>query len=219
MSSLFWERVKTDRDFRIKVFLFLSILFNATYAIFLCVASHVYHSKWFFATSIYYALLSASRIFIYFQIDPQKNLYQKIKIMRACGYFLFALNVVVSVVLFILIRNPEQITYHEITVITLATYTFSALSIAIVSSIKHVKKKNYVYSCVKIISLISATISLTTLTNTMLSTFGENNALLRGIILPLLSSFVSIFIIFCAVLMIVESNIALRILKNEQKRK
>ena len=48
----------------------------------------------------------------------------------------------------------------------------------------------------------------------MLSTFGESNLLLRSIILPVLSGFVSIFIIVCAIIMIRKANLDLRKLKN-----
>ena len=108
---------------------------------------------------------------------------------------------------------------YEITVIALATYTFSSLTVAIVSSIKQLRKNDYVYACVKAISLISASVSLVTLTNTMLVTFGEENVLLRSIILPLLSGTVAVFIIVSAVFMIRKANLNLRKLGNEQERK
>ena len=121
--------------------------------------------------------------------------------------------------MFILIYTTSTIKHHEITVIALATYTFSDLTIAIISSIKHLKNNNHVYSCVKIISLISASVSLITLTNTMLATFGKDTTILRKVILPTLSGVVAVFIIICAILMIIKANTDLRILKNEQTRK
>ena len=108
---------------------------------------------------------------------------------------------------------------HDITVIALATYTFTTLTIAIISIIKSLRKKDHLHSSVKIISLICASVSIVTLTNTMLSTFGENNLLLRSIILPILSGAVSIFIIACAILMIRKSNSDLRMVKNAEERK
>ena len=52
----------------------------------------------------------------------------------------------------------------------------------------------------------------------MLCTFGEGNLLLRSIILPILSGFVAIFIIACAVLMISKANLNLRKLQNAKER-
>ena len=215
MFSAFLKKIKDNIEFRIKLFLLISLIFNFGYAIFLFVVSQVYFSKWFLVMSLYYALLSTARIFIFFEINPKNSLRKKILIMRACGYFLFLLNLVVSVMVFLLIYTAPYTKYHEIIVITLATYTFSALTIAIVNIVRSLKKNEYVYSCVKMISLISASVSMLTLTNTMLATFGSENELLRSIILPILSGVVAIFIIVCAILMIKKANNDLKVLKNE----
>ena len=215
MFSAFLKKIKDNIEFRIKLFLLISLIFNFGYAIFLFVVSQVYFSKWFLVMSLYYALLSTARIFIFFEINPKNSLRKKILIMRACGYFLFLLNLVVSVMVFLLIYTAPYTKYHEIIVITLAVYTFSALTIAIVNIVRYLKKNEYVYSCVKMISLISASVSMLTLTNTMLATFGSENELLRSIILPILSGVVAIFIIVCAILMIKKANNDLKVLKNE----
>lgn len=217
MVNQFFKRIRKDIRFRIKLFLQASIVFNIAYAVWLLVTSQILSSKWFFALSIYYALLSSARIFIYAQIQSQKPLRANVKAMRTCGFFLLGINLAVSTMMFILI-DRFSIQYHEITVITLATYTFSSLSVAIVGNVKHFKRNDYVYSCAKMLSLISASVSLVTLTNTMLLTFGEPNSLLRSILLPILSGVVSVFIIICAIFMIHKANSSLRILKNEKDR-
>ena len=119
--------------------------------------------------------------------------------------------------MFLLIYGNQFVKHHEITVITLATYTFSALTVAIWGSVKFIKKNNYLFSCVKLINLISASVSLVTLTNTMLATFGQDNALLRSIVLPILSGVVSLFIITTAILMIRKANLDLRVYKNAKE--
>ena len=214
MFSAFIERIKVDTVFRIKLFLCLSFVFNIAYSVFLFIVGQLYASKWFFVTSIYYGLLSLVRIFVYLQISSKKQLVSRITTMRACGYFLLSINLVFSTMMFILIYGNQYIKHHEITVITLATYTFTSLTIAIINSVKYLRKNDYLHSCVKIISLICASVSIVTLTNIMLCTFGESNLLLRSIILPILSGVVSIFIIVCAILMIRKANLDLRKLKN-----
>ena len=216
MFSAFLKRIKDDKDYRIRCFLLISLVFNFVYALFLFIVSKVYFSKWFFIMSVYYGLLSIARLFIFFQ-TKQNKLRKKILLMRICGYFLFLLNLVVSVLMFVLIYTTHNVEHHEITVITLATYTFSTLTFAIIGSVKHIKNNDHVYSCIKVISLISASVSLVTLTNTMLATLGKEKLLLRSIILPILCGAVAIFIIVCAVLMIIKANFDLRNLKNEQK--
>ena len=217
MSSNFWAKLKNNTDFRIKLFLFLSLIFNLAYALFLFVISQVYYSKWFFVLSVYYDLLFAVRVYIFFQFRTEKDLRKKIRIMRSCGYFLFLLNLVVSVMLFVLIYSTHSMQYHEIIVITLATYTFASLTMAIIGSVKYLKKQDYLCACIKVIRLASVSVSMVALTNTMLATFGENTTLLRSIILPILSGVVAVFIILCALLMIKKANLDSKVVKNEEK--
>ena len=214
MPSPIIEKLKNDTHFRIKSFLLLSLFFNVAYSMFLFVISRVYSSMWFLVMSVYYGLLSVARIFVFAHTDQTKQLRSKKITMRVCGYFLFLINLVVAIMMFILIFDNHNIKHHEIVVITLATYSFTSLTVAIISSIKYLRQNDYVYSCVKIISLISASVSLVTLTNTMLITFGEENSSLRSIILPILSGGVSIFIIACAVFMIHTANSDLRTSEN-----
>ena len=200
------------------MFLCVSFVFNFLYATLLFLLSRLYSSDWFLVMAVYYALLCIVRIFISFELNPEKALRKQISVMRICGYFLFLLNFVVSVLMFVLFHTIKDIPYHEIAVIALATYTFCALTIAIITSVRHLKNNRYIYFSVKVISLVSASVSMVTLTNTMLATFGKENIALRNIILPILSGVVAIFIIVCAILMIRKANFDLRIFKNERKR-
>ncbi len=211
------KRVKKEAEFRIKFFLCLSFLFNFFYASFLFVISQIYTSRWFFVMSVYYALLSLLRVFIFLHVTREKSSVQRIGLMRTCGYFLFLINLAVSSMMFVLIYTDQRIVHHEITVITLATYTFSVLTFAVIGGVKSFKKKDYAYTCIKALSLISANVSLVTLTNTMLATFGTGNDSLRRVILPILSGVVALFIVVCAVAMIVKSEQALRKIKNEKE--
>lgn len=219
MTFTFFERMKNDVHLRIKTFLRLSIIFNIIYSMFLLLVGRVYSSKWFFVMFIYYGLLSIMRILVFLHLSNKKHVISKIKTMRACGYFLLVINLVVSTMMFILSYGKTLVKHHEITVITLATYTFFSLTVAIVGSTKYLKQNDYVYSSSKLISLISASVSLVTLTNAMLITFGEDGLLLRKVILPLLCGAVAIFIISCAMFMIKKANLDLKVIKDEKERK
>ncbi len=217
MKYALLKRIKTDVNFRIKSFLLLSIIFNLLYSIFLFSISQIFFSTWFFVMSIYYGLLSVARIFMFFQTRLNSGKRKKIIIMRNSGCFLLLLNLVVSIMMFLLIYTTQGVSHHKITVITLATYTFAALTMAIISFVKYFKYNDSLYFSIKVVGLISASVSIVTLTNTMLTTFGEDKVILRSVILPVLSAFVSIFIIFCAIIMIVKATTKLRLLKNEQE--
>lgn len=195
-------RIKNNRQFRTKLFLRISLFSNLIYSLFLFTVSLIDNSEWFFVMCVYYILLFTTRIYILTKIRPHQQARIKLNAMRACGYFLLLINLVFSAMMFLLIRRNHTIAHHEITVIALATHTFFSLSTAVIGSIRYFKNNHPLYFCVKIINLIPASVSLVTLTSTMLTTFGENNLLLRSIILPTLSGVVSLLIIACAILMI-----------------
>ena len=218
MLSDFIKKVRVDTHFRIKLLLRLSVIFNAAYSVFLFVVSQISDSEWFFVMAVYYGLLFIVRICIFSQIEPERALKSKLKTVRNCGYFLFLINLVVSALIFILIYKDQVVKYHEITVIALATYTFWTFTMSIINSVKYIRRRNYVYSCAKLVSLVCASVSIVTLTNTMLFTFGEENVLLRSVILPILSVVVCSFIIVSAWMMVKKANLQLRILKNEEER-
>ena len=146
MPSPVIEKLKNNTHFRIKLFLLLSLFFNVAYSVFLFVISRVYSSMWFLVMSVYYGLLSVARIFVFAQTDSKKSSRSKKITMRVCGYFLFLINLVVAIMMFILV-NKHSIKYHEITVITLAVYTFLSLTVAIVHCVKYFKKSDYISRC------------------------------------------------------------------------
>ena len=210
MSLTLIERLKKDEEFRAKIFLCLSFIVNVAYAIFLCAVGIVEGSNWFLVMATYYLALSLLRIFIFSKTSGKKSLRVKIKSARACGFFLVLLNFVVSVMMQFLLYGDKRASYHEIVVITLATYTFYALITSIVGYVKSVKKEDCLLLSIRVLSLVSAAVSITTLTSTMLATFGTDNEPLRWAILPLLCIVVSVFIIVIAVFLIRKANEHLR---------
>lgn len=216
MIKSFAKKLKTDAIYKQKFTLYLTIIFNMVYSIFLYVTCCIYRSTWFFVLSVYYALLCVARILVFKQTPSKSKLRSKILTMRTCGCFLLAINIIFSIMSFILINETPISKYHEIIVISLATYTFFLLGDAIVGSVKIIKINNHVFLSAKLISLTSASVSLLSLTNTMLVTWGKENVALRSIILPLLCAGISIFIIVCAILMIRKSILDLRKINNDE---
>lgn len=90
--------------------------------------------------------------------------------------------------------------HHEITTITLAAYTFTSFTMAIVSFIKYRKNNRPIYKAIKTINLVSACVSVITLEATMLTTFGQDMSLTdRRLFLSLTGFFVLLFIFLLAI--------------------
>ena len=209
------KRIKADTLYRTKICLCASFIFNCIYSVFLLIIGHVYQARYFLVTAVYYGLLSVARVLMFLKIIRQRKYASQIATLRLCGCFLLVINLIFSTMVFLLLDNKFA-KQHEIVVIALATYTFSSLAVAVINCVKYLRKKDPLYSSVKLISLVSASISLVMLTNTMLATFGASNYLLKSIVLPMLSVAVSIFITIYAILMIYKTNVELWELKNEE---
>ena len=214
--SPFIERLKKDTPYRIKFFLRLSLIFNTTYAVLLLCIGMARSSNWFLVMSVYYFALALIRVFLFKQIlssEKVKNTKKEVYAFVFCAYFLLALNLIITTLIFLLINKSEPIAYHEITVIALATYTFTLLTVSIINGIKYLKSEKPVYTAQKIVTLISACVSILTLTNTMLATWGDGNLIFRNTVLSALGGAVCLFIITTSVYMLKQGHILFKSLR------
>ena len=134
---------------------------------------------------------------------------------RTCGWIFLLMNIALTLIIFFMVYWNRTFKHHEITTITLAAYTFTTFTFAIINVVKYRKYNSPVLSAGKAISLASASVSMLTLTSTMLTTFndGTMDLLTRKIMLGATGGVVSVFIIVMAIYMIVQSTKKLRALK------
>ena len=134
---------------------------------------------------------------------------------RACGIVFLLMNLALALIIFFMVYWNRTFHHHEITTITMAAYTFTAFTMAIINMVKYRKYNSPVYSASKAISLASACVSMLTLESTMLTTFGDGTADLtfRRIMLGSSGGVISVFIIVMAIYMIVQSSKKLKALK------
>jgi hypothetical protein len=92
---------------------------------------------------------------------------------RACGWVFLVMNLALTLIIFFMVCFNRTFEHHMITAITMAAYTFTALTAAIINVIKYRKYNSPVFSASKIISLAAAIVSMLTLESTMLTTFGD----------------------------------------------
>ena len=105
----------------------------------------------------------------------------------------------------------------NITTITMAAYTFTTLTVAIINVIKYRKYDSPIYSASKAISLAAASVSIITLESTMLTTFGGEtmDAFTQKLMLGLTGGAIAAFIIGMAIYMIVQSTKRLNLMNNK----
>lgn len=196
-----------DARLRVRVTLGANALWNTGYGLLqLGLAIH-HRSGWFYTLAGYYGCLGLMRlVLLLYTLGHRENPnYQnEWKHYRRCGWTFLALNLVLSVRLFLMLSENRLVRHHEITTIAMATYTFLSLTMATINMVKYRKYNSPVLSASKAISFASALVSLLTLESTMLVTFGETmSPATVNLFMALSGGGVSILILAMAIYMIV----------------
>lgn len=218
-ENKYLRRWLSDPRLRVNVTLTGNVLWNGAYAL-LQLGMAIWHrSAWFYSLAAYYLSLAVMRFFLVRHTArhmPGEKMRQELNRYRACGWIFLVVNLALSCMMLYMIRENRVMQHHEITTIAMAAYTFTSLTVAIVNVIRYRKYNSPVFSASKAISLAAAGVSMLTLENTMLTTFGEGNMTPRTLrlFLGISGGAISAFIIVMAVYMIVQSNRKMKCLES-----
>lgn len=209
-----------DERLRVNVSLYGTLILNAAYAAFHLLLGIRHRTFWFCSLAIYYAFLAVMRFFLLRhsrQHKPGERMREELWRYCACGYVFLVMNLALACIVFFMIYWNRTFIHHEITTITMAAYTFTAFTLAVMNTVKYRKYESPVYSASKAISLASACVSLLTLESTMMTTFGDGmDAATRRLFLGLTGAAVIGTVIVLAVFMILKGTRKLRILKTKE---
>jgi len=206
-ENIYIKKWFSDVRLRVNISLYSSLIWNIAFAILQLGLGFYFKSFWFFSMFAYYVLLGVMRFFLLKHTKKYKANEQKqteIKKYIICGWLLLALNIALAIIIFFMVYWHKTFYHHMITTIAMAAYTFLTFTFAIINLVRYRKYNSPVYSAAKIITLISAVVSMLTLETTMLTTFGKDNSqVFTQIILSLTGAVVSCFAITMAIVMII----------------
>ena len=173
----------TDKDLRMRISMYRGLLITFIFAGFKIILGFVYDSSWFFAMAGYNVILSIMR-FILVRQSEKKGLSEyearkrDLQSYRVCGWLVMVLNIAVSVIMFMVIVQKQEIRYNMIVTIGLAAFTFYCFTMAIINMVKYRDRKNPIYAAVKRIDMVKAIVSIFTLQVAMLTVFnGQGESL------------------------------------------
>lgn len=208
------RRFFEDAHMRVNLSLYSSLILNAAYAIFQLGLGFYHASVWFYAMSAFYLLLALMRFFLLGHsrvYKPGERMRAELTRYIACGWMLLVMNLALSVIIFFMIYRGRTFVHSEITTITMAAYTFTAFTVAIIDILKYRKYNSPVFSASKAIALVVACVSMLTLETTMLTTFGDiSETQFRQIMLGATGAAVSLFTVGMALFMIIRGIKRLR---------
>lgn len=200
-----------DVRLRMKITLICNVIWNCGYATLQLCLGIYHHSAWFYFLTGYYASMAIMRLFLArhtLRFGYGESMAEEIKRYRICGIMLLLMNLALSGMMLYMIRGEREVLHNEITTIAMAAYTFTSFAMAITGAVRYRKYNSPVYSATKAISLASATVSVMTLENTMLSTFRSEGMTTRTrqIFMTLTGIGIASFIVTMAIYMIIKSN-------------
>ncbi len=200
-----------DPKLRVRLSLFGSVTINILYAVMQLISGIYFHELWFYALAAYYILLIVMRLFLLrdtAKVDvPGENRLKEFGRYRFCGILMLMMNQALAVIVFYVVRQNRGFEYHYIHTIGMATYTFTAMVVAMINVVRYRRFESPLMSAAKAISLVSAVVSLFTLETAMISAFGQNDdPSFRLIMTASTGGAVCIFVLFVAVYMIFRSS-------------
>ena len=151
---------------------YTSLAFNVAYALGNCIIGFLAHSWWFITVGAYYTVLAITR-FSVLQVKRKAsgNYDTEFFARRIVGVLLVVLSLCIVGMNIMSAVKDRGTAFHEIVMITIATYTFTKITIAIIGMVKARHSASSVLKTLRNISLADACVSICTMQRSMLVSF------------------------------------------------
>ena len=151
---------------------YTSLVFNFLYAVGNCAVGFLTHSWWFITVGAYYTVLAITR-FSVLQVRRKAsgNYDTELFARRITGTLLVVLSFCIVGVNILSAIKDRGTAFHEIVMITIATYTFTKTTISIIGMVKAKRSASPVLKTLRNISLADACVSIYTMQRSMLVSF------------------------------------------------
>ena len=173
------EKIISNQRYRIILSAAVAFVFNLFYAIYHLALGVLNFSFWFIAMCAFYGILATMR----FSVVLYERTHQKLSsddtelfVMKLSGILLVVLGVVLAAVNYISLSQNIAAKHEEIIMITIATYTFYKITIAIVKAVKQRKNPSPLLKTIRNIGYAEVSASILTLQRSMLVSFGSMSA-------------------------------------------
>ena len=201
------NRYATDRVFRAKISLNLSLGINLLYVAINVLSWFLYRSWWFVCLAVYYVILSVMRFLLvrYVHVNPiGTDRHGELKRSLACSYIMLLLNFFLSGAVLMMVYQNRGYEYHGILIYVIALYTFYTATHAIINLVRYRRFESPVMATAKVISMAAALVSMLNLETAMFAEFGADMAKAdQELMIILTGAGISITVIAMAVYLIV----------------
>ena len=168
--------ISEDARLRVNLSLYGSLVWNVLYGVFQLGLGYYHDTFWFYSFGAYYICLAVMRFFLLLhtrKFAPGERIRSEWVKYRACGWVFLFINLALTVIVIFMLRFNRTFEHHMITAITMAAYTFTAFTVAIVNVVRYRRYNSPVFSASKAINFAAACVSMVTLASTMLTAFSD----------------------------------------------
>ena len=151
---------------------YTSLALNIAYALANCIIGFLTYSWWFITVGAYYTVLAITRFSVLQLRRRAKGDYNtELFARRITGILLVVLSVCIVGVNILSAIKDRGSDFHEIVMITIATYTFTKITFSIIGMAKARHSPSPVLKTIRNISLADACVSIYTMQRSMLVSF------------------------------------------------
>ncbi len=190
----------------------VSFMFNLLYAIYHCVLGILNLSLWFIAMCAFYGILAIMRFSVVLCELCEHN-HRKLSsddtewfVMNFSGMLLVILGLVLATVNYISLSQNIATKHEEIIMITIATYTFYKVTIALVKAVRQHKNTSPILRIIRNINYAEISASVLTLQRAMLVSFGSMNSKQIRFMNAMTGAAVYLFVLILGLSMITKSK-------------
>lgn len=214
------RRLKSDARYRIVFIAGLSLALNALYALGNLALGIYERSYWFITAGAYYAILSVMRYsaVLFERKSKSENADAERFVQRFSGIMLMGLSLVLAGSVYLSVRYDVSSSIHEIIMITIATYTFTKATFAIINAVKVRKVDSPLLETLRNISLSDAAVSIFSMQRSMLVSFHGMTAENIKLMNTLTGAGVCLIVLGLGILMIIRRDENGKIKNSKGKR-
>ena len=169
------RNIVSSQNHRVILSAAASLALNSLYAVYHGVLGVIHLSLWMIVMCAYYGFLATMRFFAV--LCGKKSGFDAFGeaeyfVARLSGALLVALSIVLTAVIYVSLSQEIAAKYDEITMITIATYTFCKIAMAIVRAVKQRKNTSPLLCAIRRIGYAEVAASVLTLQRSMLVSVG-----------------------------------------------
>ncbi|MCD8325826.1 MAG: hypothetical protein LUC90_03810 [Lachnospiraceae bacterium] len=209
------EKYLTDHVFRAQVSLYAGFILNVLYIFLKIISGIVTNSIWLIAAGVYYSALTIIRYPLVRQMRHSGSKEIACRRSRQCAILLLSLNLALSGIVVLMIRENEHYNYPGMLIYAMTAYTFYSVTSSIINLVKYRKYQDSVLSAIRAVSLTKALVSMLFLETAMFSRFGQDtDSFFKSMMIGLTGGGICMITTSIAIVMILQTNKKLKQLRN-----